>query len=132
MSKMKFIDLPVGARFIYPDTDRVFVKLNSHPKSNSNDGRGLICSWHGDTSTKTQEFCCFADEEEDEGKQITLNDEVEVLQSSTSFKEVMKKLKSVELYLLAHPDNEEDSECADRISDLQDVQKEILALIATL
>lgn len=37
----------------------------------------------------------------------------------------MSKLKSVELCLSAHPDNEEHSEFADRISDLEQLSKQI-------
>ena len=42
---------------------------------------------------------------------------------------ILSKLRSVELCLSAHPDNEEHSEFADRISDLQELQKEVKALI---
>lgn len=35
----------------------------------------------------------------------------------------IQKLKSLLLYLKAHPDNEEYSECADRISDLEEIIK---------
>lgn len=35
--------------------------------------------------------------------------------------ETIKKLKSLKLYLSAHPDNEENSECADRLSDIQEL-----------
>lgn len=37
-------------------------------------------------------------------------------------KEILQKLKSVFLCLQAHPDNEIDSEFADRISDLVDIE----------
>jgi hypothetical protein len=43
--------------------------------------------------------------------------------------QILSKLRSVELCLSAHPDNEEHSEFADRISDLQELQKEISTLI---
>lgn len=43
--------------------------------------------------------------------------------------QILSKLRSVELCLLAHPDNEEHSEFADRISDLQELQKEVNTLI---
>ena len=43
--------------------------------------------------------------------------------------QILSKLKSVELCLSAHPDNEEHSEFADRISDLQELQKEVTDLI---
>lgn len=39
--------------------------------------------------------------------------------------EILKKICSIELCLSAHPDNEEDSEFADRISDLQELPNEI-------
>ena len=38
-------------------------------------------------------------------------------------KEILKKINSVLLCLMAHPDNEPDSEFADRISDLEEIQK---------
>jgi len=43
--------------------------------------------------------------------------------------QILSKLRSVELCLSAHPDNEEHSEFADRISDLQELQKEVTDLI---
>jgi hypothetical protein len=43
--------------------------------------------------------------------------------------QILSKLRSVELCLLAYPDNEEHSEFADRISDLQELQKEVNTLI---
>ena len=43
--------------------------------------------------------------------------------------QILSKLRSVELCLSAHPDNEEHSEFADRISDLQELQKEVSNLI---
>ncbi len=42
---------------------------------------------------------------------------------------IKQKLRSIELCLSAHPDNEEHSEFADRISDIEIVQKEINDLI---
>ncbi|MBW7838598.1 MAG: hypothetical protein H3C36_02935 [Chitinophagaceae bacterium] len=39
--------------------------------------------------------------------------------------ELLSKLRSIQLCLMAHPDNEPDSEFADRISDLEDLPKEI-------
>ncbi len=38
---------------------------------------------------------------------------------------IKQKLRSIELCLSAHPDNEEHSEFADRISDLQELPKDI-------
>ena len=43
--------------------------------------------------------------------------------------QILSKLRSVELCLSAHPDNEENSEFADRISDLEELQKEVSNLI---
>lgn len=40
-------------------------------------------------------------------------------------KKIKQKLRSIELCLSAHPDNEEHSEFADRISDLKEIQKEV-------
>ena len=37
----------------------------------------------------------------------------------------IQKLRSIELYLATHPDCEENSECADRLSDVQELLKEI-------
>lgn len=37
----------------------------------------------------------------------------------------IQKLRSLELYLAAHPYCEENSECADRLSDVQELLKEI-------
>ena len=37
----------------------------------------------------------------------------------------IQKLRSLELYLATHPDCEENSECADRLSDVQELLKEI-------
>lgn len=59
--KMKFRDAPIGARFKYPDSDTVWVKLNSYPKNQFNDGNGLICSWNGNVDG-FQKFCSFVDE----------------------------------------------------------------------
>ena len=44
---MKFKDAPVGARFKYPESDKIWVKINSYPKSQFNDGDGLIVQWNG-------------------------------------------------------------------------------------
>lgn len=40
-------------------------------------------------------------------------------------KELLKKIKSIKLCLMAHPDNEEHSEFADRISDLEEIETEL-------
>ena len=39
--------------------------------------------------------------------------------------EILNKIKSVKLCLMAHPDNEIDSEFADRISDLEEIEYEL-------
>jgi len=61
--KMKFKDAPVGARFKYPDSDEIWVKINSYIKSAFNDGNGLIVHWKGNIQGY-QSFCSFIDEEE--------------------------------------------------------------------
>ncbi|EMY3554928.1 hypothetical protein [Flavobacterium psychrophilum] len=38
---------------------------------------------------------------------------------------LLEKIKSVKLCLMAHPDNEEHSEFADRISDLEEIENEL-------
>lgn len=58
---MKFKDAPVGARFKYPNSDSVWVKINSYPQSHFNDGNGLICLWNGNV-VGNQSFCSFVDE----------------------------------------------------------------------
>lgn len=40
--------------------------------------------------------------------------------------EMLKKIQSVKLCLMAHPDNEPDSEFADRIDDLQDIEDSLI------
>jgi hypothetical protein len=60
--KMKFKDAPIGARFKYPESDKVWVKINSYKKGQFNDGNGLICSWHGNVKGH-QSFCSFIDED---------------------------------------------------------------------
>lgn len=42
-----------------------------------------------------------------------------------TLEEVLKKIKSVKLCLMAHPNNEVDSEFADRITDLEEIQNEL-------
>ena len=72
---MKFIDAPIGARFKYPgSSDRTWVKLNSYPKGQFNDGNGLICSWNGNVEGY-QSHCSFVDEENG----IDFNTEVEIV-----------------------------------------------------
>ena len=44
---MKFKDAPVGARFKYPNSDKIWVKINSYPLSRFHDGLGLIIEWNG-------------------------------------------------------------------------------------
>jgi hypothetical protein len=39
--------------------------------------------------------------------------------------EILKKIRSVKLCLMAHPDNEPDSEFADRISDMEEIELEL-------
>lgn len=61
--KMKFKDAPVGARFKYPKNDKIWVKINSYPKGQFNDGNGLIVQWNGNVEGY-QSYCSFVDENE--------------------------------------------------------------------
>ena len=72
--KMKFKDAPVGARFKYPKSKTIWVKLNSYPKGMHNDGNGLICQWNGNVEGH-QSFCSFVDE----ANGIDFNTEVELI-----------------------------------------------------
>jgi len=72
--KMKFKDAPIGARFKYPNSDNVWVKINSYPKGQFEDGNGLICLWNGNVKGH-QSFCCFSDEQEG----IDFDTEIELL-----------------------------------------------------
>ena len=60
--KMKFKDAPVGARFKYPNMETIWVKINSYPKGQFNDGNGLIVQWNGNVEGH-QSHCSFVDEE---------------------------------------------------------------------
>jgi len=71
---MKFKDAPTGARFKYSPTGKIWVKLNSYPKGQFDDGNGLICSWNGNVEGD-QSHCSFVDEENG----IDFNTEVELL-----------------------------------------------------
>ena len=62
MTKMKFKDAPVGARFRYPETKTIWVKINSYPKRRSEYGGGIICQWNGNVEGH-QAFCCFSNKE---------------------------------------------------------------------
>ena len=44
-------------------------------------------------------------------------------------KEIVSKLRSIKLYLTAHPDNEPNSEFADRIDSLREIIDELIAKI---
>lgn len=55
-ARVRFCDLPKGARFKYPDDDRIWVVLESH-------GIGLIAEWHGVHYRGRQSHCCFVDDE---------------------------------------------------------------------
>lgn len=72
--KMKFKDAPVGVRFKYPNLNSVWVKINSYPKSMSNDGLGLICSWNGNVEGY-QDYCSFVCED----KGIDFDTEIELI-----------------------------------------------------
>lgn len=72
--KMKFKDAPIGARFKYPESSDVWVKLNSNPKGMFSSGKGLICKWNGNVEG-WQSFCSFVDEEDG----IDFNTEIELI-----------------------------------------------------
>lgn len=72
--KMKFKDAPTGARFKYPNSNKVWVKLNSYSKGMFHEGEGLICEWNGNVQG-IQSMCCFVDEEEG----IDFDTEVELI-----------------------------------------------------
>lgn len=61
--KMKFKDAPIGARFKHPKIDKIWVKINSYPKGQFNDGNGLIVQWNGNVEGY-QSCCSFVDENE--------------------------------------------------------------------
>jgi hypothetical protein len=73
--KMTFKDAPIGARFRYPGGLSIWVKLNAYPEGPFSDGRGLICSWKGNTNEQ-QSFCSFTDEENG----IDFNAEIELVE----------------------------------------------------
>ena len=56
-------------------------------------------------------------------KEKELKEYVKRLQESNEGEDLNRKLKSLLLYLEAHPDNEENSECADRIEELKELLK---------
>lgn len=65
--KMRFKDLPVGARFKYPDGDDVWIAVEMF-------GIGNIAKWNGLSDRMWQSRCCFVDEE------WSLESEVEVIE----------------------------------------------------
>jgi hypothetical protein len=71
---MPFGEAPIGARFRYPGSDKVWVKLNSYPEGLHHSGRGLICEWIG-YDKGFQQFCAFCDED----SEITFATEVELV-----------------------------------------------------
>lgn len=60
--KISFKDAPVGARFRYPNNDKIWVKINSYPKGQFHNGDGLVCQWNGNV-VGHQSFCTFVDKE---------------------------------------------------------------------
>jgi len=74
--KMSFKDAPYGARFRYPNMSGIWVKINSHPKSNISgcDGNVLIAKWNGNVQG-FQSYCSFCDEESG----IDFNTEIELV-----------------------------------------------------
>ena len=74
IKKMSFKDAPIGARFKYPATGTVCVKINSFPKSPWYDGKGLIVAWDGNVKGHQSHFP-FVDEENN----ITFNTIIELI-----------------------------------------------------
>ena len=72
--KMSFKDAPDGARFKYPNMDEIWVKINSHPKSQFSDGNGLLAKWNGNVKG-FQSYASFCDEENG----IDFNTEIELI-----------------------------------------------------
>ncbi len=62
VKKISFKDAPDGARFKYPDRNEIWVKINSHPKSQFCDGNGLLARWNGNVKGY-QSYCSFCDKE---------------------------------------------------------------------
>lgn len=58
--KMKFKDAPVGARFKYQGSEKIWVKINSYPKGLHSDGLGLIVEWN-DNKEGHQSWCSHVD-----------------------------------------------------------------------
>lgn len=59
--KMSFKDAPIGARFKHTNSEDIFVKINSYPKSMHESGDGLIAQWNGNVKGY-QAFYSFVDE----------------------------------------------------------------------
>lgn len=87
--KMKFIDAPVGARFIYPGTCQIWVKLNSYPKGIHYDGRGEIVKWNGNVKGY-QERCCFNEEANNFDAEVEL---VDLSESDRKLEQQIEELK---------------------------------------
>ena len=68
VTMMRFKDLPIGARFKYPDGDDIWIAVEMY-------GRGLIARWEGlEQDRCRQSLCCFVDDEK-----WTLESEVQVI-----------------------------------------------------
>ena len=59
--KMSFKDAPIGARFKHPNSENIFVKIDSYPKGINESGNGLIVQWNGNVKGY-QAFYSFVDE----------------------------------------------------------------------
>ena len=56
VSNMKpFNSLSLGTRFVFPDSNEVYIVLETH-------GRGLICRATNKSRSEGQSMCCFTDE----------------------------------------------------------------------
>lgn len=65
--KMKFKDAPIGARFIFTDSNDTFVKINDHD-------RGLVVQWNGNIEGR-QSHCCWVDKD----NRIDFDTEIELI-----------------------------------------------------
>ena len=66
--KMKFKDAPIGVRFNFPKSNKIWVKINAIDD-------GLICTWNGNVQGH-QDMACFCDKSEN----IDLDTQIELIE----------------------------------------------------
>lgn len=82
--KMKFKDLPKGARFKFPDGTDIWVVLKAY-------NHGLVAKWSGfDTSPDMQSLCSFCDDE------WSLESEVEIAEPDVQVARLLKRLAAIQ------------------------------------